>query len=271
MWVGALTPLSSVERIALVDEVFEIATPLAFELVAFGCSTEDIGLHSWLAAAANKARSARLRPQNIRVIKIESWTSWFGSVPQVDLDWSTLRPVRDGRPRSRVWVAVERRFVSAESRLEREFLDAVNFTDQVTRLREQPVAIAYVRDGRTLRYTPDFVIQTSDGAVLIVEVKHVSMWTDPGNIAKWDGAALFCRDRGWGFMVTDGWTSPRELVRIADRSVNADYEVDTAQPIQAALDTLPGPSHLRNITSEHLMRSLLDLPAGKSLWLDSLR
>jgi len=271
MWVGALTPLSSVERIALVDEVFEMATSLAFELVAFACSPEDIDLRSWLAAAANKARSAPLRPQNIRVIQIESWTSWFGSAIHVDLDWSTLRPIRDGRLHSRVWVAVERRFVSAESRLEREFLDAVNFTDQIRRLKEQPVAIAYVRDGRALRYTPDFVIQTSVGVVL-VEVKHVSKWTDPGNIAKWDGAAVFCRDRGWGFMVTDGWTSPREVVRIADASVNDGYAVDnSASPLQAALDALPGPLHLRNIESERLLRNLFDLPRGKSPWLDSLR
>lgn len=59
---------------------------------------------------------------------------------------------------------------------------------------EGPSAITY-------NYVPDFVLKTVNGKVFVIEVKPVSQFDDPKNVAKWDAAKQWCWRQGAKFLV----------------------------------------------------------------------
>jgi hypothetical protein len=59
-----------------------------------------------------------------------------------------------------------------ESALERDFVTLVRFADAAAQITAQPITIEFHDQGRRHRYTPDFLVGWSDGAVELVEVKY---------------------------------------------------------------------------------------------------
>ncbi|MCK2124964.1 TnsA endonuclease N-terminal domain-containing protein, partial [Pseudomonas sp. PNPG3] len=59
-----------------------------------------------------------------------------------------------------------------ESALERDFVTLSSFRDAGAVLTAQPVTIRFEHEGRRRRYTPDFRVAWSDGAIDIVEIKY---------------------------------------------------------------------------------------------------
>ncbi len=67
--------------------------------------------------------------------------------------------------------------IAFESRLEKDFLTSFAFHESVLNIEEQPITIAYQsHQGKTLSYTPDFMVEFKDSILkpvktMIVEVK----------------------------------------------------------------------------------------------------
>lgn len=62
--------------------------------------------------------------------------------------------------------------VEHESALERDFVTLTLFDDAGAEITSQPVTIRFEHDGRTRRYTPDFLVRSSDGTGNLVEIKY---------------------------------------------------------------------------------------------------
>lgn len=80
-----------------------------------------------------------------------------------------------------------------ESALERDFVTLVSWDDPAAHVTAQPVTIRFETDGRSRRYTPDFLVAWSDGAPDLVEIKYrADLWAD------WPGLKpAFAAARSW--------------------------------------------------------------------------
>lgn len=108
--------------------------------------------------------------------------------------------------------------VSFESSLERQLIETLDAVDEVEWYVEQPVRIPFEFRGESCVYVPDFLVHMVDGAVLLVEVKSVFATALLQNMAKFSAALDYCRERGWGFLVTDParGSNVLRLARLAD-------------------------------------------------------
>lgn len=69
--------------------------------------------------------------------------------------------------------------VEHESALERDFVTLASFRDVGAKITAQPVAITFTHEGKTRRYTPDFLVDWSSGDCELVEVKYrADLWRD---------------------------------------------------------------------------------------------
>jgi len=59
-----------------------------------------------------------------------------------------------------------------ESALERDFVTLTAFFDERAEITAQPVTIHFAHEGKTRRYTPDFLVRPSDGAARLIEIKY---------------------------------------------------------------------------------------------------
>lgn len=59
-----------------------------------------------------------------------------------------------------------------ESALERDFVTLTAFSDAKATITAQPVTIRFEDEGRSRRYTPDFLVRTSDDRAILVEIKY---------------------------------------------------------------------------------------------------
>jgi TnsA-like endonuclease N terminal len=71
--------------------------------------------------------------------------------------------------------AVPMGMVEHESALERDFITLASFADRDAKITSQPVTIRFEHCGALRRYTPDFLVEWSDGRSELVEVKY---WAD---------------------------------------------------------------------------------------------
>jgi hypothetical protein len=108
------------------------------------------------------------------------------------------------------WSWLLGREVNVDSRLEREVLRSLDSSALVESICEQPVMIDYehTESATHKRYVPDFLVGVTGGGSILVEVKPISEWLDATNAAKWTSAFNYAASRGWGFLVTDGRSSP---------------------------------------------------------------
>ncbi|NBE54721.1 TnsA endonuclease N-terminal domain-containing protein [Streptomyces boluensis] len=139
------------------------------------------------------------------------------------------------------------RDVSYESETELSVIQLLSFAPQIAYYQEQPFAISYEYAGRLRTYYPDLLAATEDGRCVLIEVKPVFEMAMAVNVAKYRAAVEFCRNRGWGFVATDGYRTRRV---IEDRTVDPRLEARltaaleaqgelTWPQVRAAVDALP--------------------------------
>lgn len=95
-------------------------------------------------------------------------------------------------------------FVQLESALERDFCCLLEFGPDVLGYVEQPITIEYEADGRTRRYTPDFLVQYAPGRpATLVEVKYRAdlraNWAELK--PKFVAAKRYAATKGWEFLL----------------------------------------------------------------------
>lgn len=93
-----------------------------------------------------------------------------------------------------------------ESTLERDFVVFHTFRSDVLRIVAQPVRIAFIKNGRTYHYTPDYFVQFNTSAKpLIVEVKPKNEWLKYWRewSDKWKATIEYCKEQGYIFKIYD--------------------------------------------------------------------
>ncbi|MDQ1835289.1 TnsA endonuclease N-terminal domain-containing protein [Massilia scottii] len=94
-----------------------------------------------------------------------------------------------------------------ESSLERDWFICLDFDPSVKTIVEQPFSVAYQLEGRTLRYTPDVLVQYCglgfDEKVIVYEIKPIeelrTSW--PKYRRRFTEAVRYCRSQGWRFKI----------------------------------------------------------------------
>ncbi|MCD8185705.1 MAG: Tn7 transposase TnsA N-terminal domain-containing protein [Rikenellaceae bacterium] len=96
------------------------------------------------------------------------------------------------------------RNIQYESGLELEFIRLLESASSVRFYVEQPVRIPYRRGKKKLTYTPDFGIYFHSGAFILAEIKPLHAMLEDRVQTKMEGLIEFCRQRGFGLLLTDG-------------------------------------------------------------------
>ena len=93
--------------------------------------------------------------------------------------------------------------VLGESTLEHDFVVWCDFYHSIRKIESQPVTIDYQHEGRSRRYTPDFLVEFDDGRTVVYEVKYRDELRDRWDELKPRFRAMhrFCRAQGWRFKI----------------------------------------------------------------------
>jgi hypothetical protein len=104
------------------------------------------------------------------------------------------------------------RSVQYESHLELDFLLLLEQTEDVLFYQEQPFIIKYELDGKRRNYYPDvFFVYSGKGVIAEIKPKHQMALYQ--NLRKWSALRSFCKDNGYGLLITDGRSSIQEIQR----------------------------------------------------------
>lgn len=109
------------------------------------------------------------------------------------------------------------RLVSYDSRTEARVLQRLEDHPAVRIYQEQPLAIPYQDGDRTRLYYPDILMHLTDGRVVVVEIKPPLFMAASINLKKWAGMKMFCAERGYGLLITDGRTTLQDVMRRTPR------------------------------------------------------
>ncbi|KPY37779.1 hypothetical protein ALO49_102014 [Pseudomonas savastanoi pv. retacarpa] len=100
-----------------------------------------------------------------------------------------------------------------ESMLERDFILRTEFSKRVRNIISQPVSIPFITNGRTYKYTPDFLVQYQLGdrdiddwpKPMLIEVKPEAEWRQNWRVwlPKWKAAWRYANQQGWSFHIHD--------------------------------------------------------------------
>lgn len=93
------------------------------------------------------------------------------------------------------------RLVQFESTLERDLICLLDFAPHVAGFEEQPLAISYDHQGKTLSYTPDFQVTFRSGRMALLECKPHCFVENEENQRKFRAAQTWCEKQGWTFHV----------------------------------------------------------------------
>lgn len=143
---------------------------------------------------------------------------WCGERKRFDIDcFDLLRPCREvqcgGRFRSGVFRSAKcGREIQYESGLELDFVKRLERDDHVVFYWDQPVRIPFRCGKRRLYYTPDFGVWLASGRFVLVEVKDLPAMLDDGVQLKIEALMEFCRERGFGVLLTNGRHGPDRLL-----------------------------------------------------------
>lgn len=132
-------------------------------------------------------------------------------------DKTRLAPVRPIKPTKRsvsgVFPFRGEGGIPYESTLERDFLLRTEFSSDVLAIISQPVSIPFTTNGRTYKYTPDFLVYYRLGdrhfedypKPMLVEVKPEADWRKSWRawLPKWKAALRHANDQGWTFRIHD--------------------------------------------------------------------
>jgi hypothetical protein len=92
------------------------------------------------------------------------------------------------------------RMIAFESLIERDCLYFLDFEADISYIAEQPLTLEYKRQGKVLRYTPDFHIILSNKNVLI-ECKPAAFVDTENNLLKFAAAREWCKSNDWEFKI----------------------------------------------------------------------
>jgi hypothetical protein len=105
------------------------------------------------------------------------------------------------------------RDIQYESLLERDFLLVLEDLACVVTYQEQPFVVPYDKENREHCYYPDVFFVLEDGRGVVVEVKPTFRMALHRNLVKWSALRAFCRQRGYGLLVTDGRYAIQQVQR----------------------------------------------------------
>jgi len=92
--------------------------------------------------------------------------------------------------------------ITYRSLWERRFMLYCDRSDQIVTWSSEELHIPYVGpDEKWHNYYPDFVVETSDGRTIVVEIKPGFQRGYKVNKAKWDTARKYCKGHGYEFRV----------------------------------------------------------------------
>jgi hypothetical protein len=93
--------------------------------------------------------------------------------------------------------------ITYRSLWERRFMLYCDRSDQIFKWSSEELHIPYIspKDSKYHNYYPDFLINTCDGKIVLVEIKPQYQWKWDVNQAKWREAKKYCDERGWKFIV----------------------------------------------------------------------
>lgn len=141
---------------------------------------------------------------------------WFEIRCRFDIDYfELLQPRREvshkARYRSGVFHSEKcGREIQYESGLELDFIRFLEGSKDVVFYWEQPIAIPYWRGKLKTKTYPDFGIYLQSGHFVLVEVKPLP---DIRVQTKAEGIMDFCSRHGFGFLLTDGKHTPKDLLK----------------------------------------------------------
>lgn len=96
-----------------------------------------------------------------------------------------------------------KRKMAFESTIERDKMTLVDFDQDVQAFEEQPLAIPYQHNNKTVTYTPDILVQTLEKCTL-VECKPATLVDTEDNLRKFREARKWCEQHHFEFeVVTD--------------------------------------------------------------------
>lgn len=93
--------------------------------------------------------------------------------------------------------------ITYRSLWERRFMLYCDRSDQIFKWSSEEHHIPYVapKDGCWHNYYPDFVVNTRDGRIIMVEIKPYYQKKYKVNRAKWAAAEEYCLQHGYEFIV----------------------------------------------------------------------
>ena len=93
--------------------------------------------------------------------------------------------------------------ITYRSLWERRFMLYCDRSDQIFKWSSEELHIPYVapKDNQWHNYYPDFMVNTSDGRIILVEIKPHYQRKYKVNQAKWKAAREYCKQHGYEFVV----------------------------------------------------------------------
>jgi hypothetical protein len=130
-----------------------------------------------------------------------TWAAIDAEVVARGSPWRTFPWYQGQRNYSgRYWCATERKLVGYESLLERSNLMILDFDRSVTRIASQPFWLKARVDGEHLRRTPDYLVCTDQGPV-VVDVTRARRMAKPEFRHILDLTRVVVESRGWRYEV----------------------------------------------------------------------
>jgi hypothetical protein len=115
--------------------------------------------------------------------------------------------------------------IKYRSSWEHKFMKFCDYNDNIIKVNSEGVVIPYISpvDNKYHRYYMDFIVETADSRIILIEIKPYSQCIPPKppkndtdksrlsfqkaimtyavNQAKWEAAGLYAEERGWMFKI----------------------------------------------------------------------
>ena len=113
------------------------------------------------------------------------------------------------------------RFIKCATTLEKRVYGTVEYSDRVIYYIPHPQKILY-KEGDTVRsHYPDLFVVLNDYRVIIVEITPAFYMALSRNLAIFEAVKDYCDREGYGFLVTDGYST---LNKFRNHRINSQYE-----------------------------------------------
>jgi hypothetical protein len=175
---------------------------------------------------AEKSQRQRVRIAKRANVRVNKWIEMCEWPTQLRTAYSTSRLASQRAPGSGLGHSGEfyshklQRNVLYESSLELDTLNVLENDASVVYYLEQPTRIPYRFDARQRTYFPDIFVALRDGRAMFVEVKPLWQMALRINQTKANAGRSFAHQHGYGWLVTDGRRTFRDLEQ---RDVPAEF------------------------------------------------